>query len=140
VSPYHIVLADDHVLLRRQVKRILASTGDLEVVGEAGDGQDLLDMLDKARPGTDMVILDISMPKLTGLQATRRIKRDHPGLKILILTVHRETAYLNEAFSAGAEGYLLKDDADRELFSAIEAIRGGGTYVSPFFRGRAGTA
>jgi DNA-binding NarL/FixJ family response regulator len=128
-GPYRIVLADDHVMFRRGIKRIVEGMADVEVVGEAGDGLELLELLKKMTP--ELVILDISMPNLRGLEATREVKIINPEIKVLLLTMHKDKEYLYHAFSAGAEGYLLKEDADTELFNAIEAIKKGGTYVSP---------
>jgi DNA-binding NarL/FixJ family response regulator len=85
-----------------------------------------------------MAIVDITMPNLGGIEATRRIKMTYPEVKVLILTIHKEQEYLDQAFSAGAEGYLLKEDANTELFSAIETIRQGGIYVSPLLSERPG--
>jgi len=129
MEPYRIVLADDHKMFRQGVKMIIDETDDLEVVGEADDGLELLELLKKVSP--QMVIMDISMPKMRGVEATREIKITDPGMKILILTMHRNKELLYHCFSAGAEGYLLKEDTDTELFSAIEAIRTGRSYVSP---------
>ncbi|MBI4848702.1 MAG: response regulator transcription factor [Nitrospirae bacterium] len=126
---YKIIIADDHSLLREGLKRILAERDDLEIIGEAGDGLELLTLLKKMTP--HFVILDISMPNLRGLEAIHEIKGVHPGVKILVLTMHKDAEYLYQAMSAGAEGYLLKEDADSELFSAIDSIRYGKTYVSP---------
>lgn len=126
---YHIVLADDHVLLREGLKRVLEEKNDLKVVGEAKDGLEVLAILDKL--ASHMVILDISMPNLGGIEATHRIKRLHPGVKVLILTMHKSKEYLQHAIAAGADGYLLKEDANTDLFSAIERIRRGEVYVSP---------
>jgi DNA-binding NarL/FixJ family response regulator len=83
-----------------------------------------------------MAILDITMPNLGGIEATRRIKMTYPEVKVLILTIHKDQEYQHQAFSAGAEGYLLKEDASTELFSAIETIRQGGIYVSSLLSGR----
>lgn len=129
VSPYRILLADDHVMFRQGMKRILEGVADLEVVGEVGDGLKLLERLKKSSP--DMVILDISMPNLRGIEATKEIKTAYSEVKVLILTMHKDKEYLYHAISAGADGYLLKEDADTELFSAIETIRRGGNYISP---------
>ena len=129
MAPYHLVLADDHVLFRQGLERILEKKGDLEVVGEAGDGLELLNLLKKLTP--HMIILDISMPNLRGLEAIHEIKGIYPEMKILILTMHKDKEYLHQAMSAGADGYLLKEDADTELFSAIEMVRLGKIYVSP---------
>lgn len=131
MGSYRIVLADDHALFRQGLKKIINGVADLEVAGEAGDGAELLSLLDST--AAQMVILDVSMPKLRGIEAIREVKKRHPPLKTLILTMYRE--YLHQALSAGAEGYLLKEDADRQLFSAIENIRQGRRYVSPRLRG-----
>jgi DNA-binding NarL/FixJ family response regulator len=128
-KPYRIVLADDHAMFRRGVKRIIQENKELEVIGEAGDGLQLLEIIKKSSP--DMVILDVSMPNLRGLEATREIKMAYPEIKIIILTMHKDKEYLFHALAAGAEGYLLKEDADEELFSAIKIIRQGGAYFSP---------
>lgn len=129
MRPYRIVLADDHVMLRQGIKKIIEASKDMVVVGEAGDGLDLLDLLKKISP--DMVILDISMPKLRGIEATREINMTYPEIKILILSMHKKKEYFYHVFSAGAKGYLLKEDMDSELLSAIETIRQGEIYLSP---------
>ncbi len=126
---YRVLLADDHAILRHGLRRTLQQASGLEVVGEAGDGLELLKMVDRLRP--QMVILDISMPKLRGLEAVREIKKTHPSTKILILTMHKEREYLYEGISAGADGYLVKEDPAAELFSAIDRVRKGKIYVSP---------
>jgi DNA-binding NarL/FixJ family response regulator len=131
MAPYSIILADDHVLVRQGLRRILEGTDDLEVVGEANDGLDLLQLLKRVTP--QMVILDIFMPNLRGIEAITEIKTMQPEVKILILTMHRDKEYLYLALSAGAKGYLLKEDAARDLFSAIAEVRQGKTYISPYF-------
>lgn len=128
-SPFKIVLADDHVMFRRGVKSMIQGMDNVEVVGEAGDGFELLNLLKHIRP--HLVIMDISMPNLRGLEATREIKTLDPGIKVLILSMHKEREYLYHALTAGVEGYLLKEDADGELISAIETLRQGGTFISP---------
>jgi len=137
-TPYRILLADDHDVLRQSLKNILTGSGDLEVVGEAADGLELLNLLKMSKLTPHMAILDITMPNLGGIETTRRIKMTYPEVKVLILTIHKDEEYLHQAFSAGAEGYLLKEDANTELFSAIETIRQGGIYVSPLLSGRPG--
>ena len=129
--PYQIVLADDHVLLRQGLKRLIEEMGDLDVVGEASDGLELLNLLKKITP--HMVILDISMPNLGGIEAARVIKMTYPKIKILFLSMHKSQEYLHYAIAAGAEGYLVKEDADTELFSAIETIRQDRIFISPLF-------
>jgi DNA-binding NarL/FixJ family response regulator len=131
MTPYCIVLADDHVLVRQGLRRILEGRADLKVIGEANDGLELLNLLMTVSP--DMIILDIFMPNLRGIEAIHEIKRMNPDAKVLILTMHKDKEYLYLALSAGAKGYLLKEDADKELFSAIEKVRQGRTYVSPYF-------
>jgi len=129
MTPYCLVLADDHVLFREGIKSLLQRKTYFEIVGESSDGLELLRLLDKVTP--QMVILDISMPSLRGIEAIHEIKTIHPDVKILILTMHKDKELLRQAITAGAEGYLLKEDAGAELFSAIEKIRQGRTYVSP---------
>jgi DNA-binding NarL/FixJ family response regulator len=129
VKPYHIVLADDHFMFRHGIKRIIEESDGLLVIGEASDGLELLSLLKKATP--DMVILDISMPKLRGLEAAREIKTLYPQVKILILSMHKSKEYLVQALSARIDGYLLKEDTDVELVSAIETIQRGKIFLSP---------
>jgi two-component system nitrate/nitrite response regulator NarL len=127
--PYEILLVDDHPLVRQGIKNIIAEKSELVVVGELRDGLELLDCLKNRLP--QMVILDISMAHLGGIEATRLIKSSHPEIKVLILTLHNRREYVDQARLAGAEGYLLKDEAIKELLPAIEALRQGGTYLSP---------
>jgi len=116
-------------MFRQGLKRILAERSDLEVIGEVDCGLELLKLLQKLVP--DLIILDISMPNLRGIEAIHEIRIVHPDVKILILTMHKDKEYLHQAISAGADGYLLKEDADTELSSAIETIRHGRFYISP---------
>ena len=131
MDPYRIVLADDHALLRHGIKTIIEGGEGIVVVGEAKDGLELLEVLKGIT--TDMVILDISMPGLRGIEATSEIKMIYPDIKVLMLTMHKRKEYFYHALSACADGYLLKEDTATELFSAIKMIREGGVYVSPFF-------
>jgi len=126
---YRVVLADDHVLVRQGLKRILEENPALEVKGEVGDGLELLSLLNREK--TDLVILDVSMPNLRGIEAIPEMRRMQPHVRVLILTMHNEEEYLYQAISAGADGYLLKEDAEKELFFAIETIQGGKVYISP---------
>ena len=120
-------------MFRRCVKDLLEGTGGLKVIGEAGDDLRLLDLFKKELP--DMVIWGISMPNQQGLAATREIKSVYPNVKILILTMHREKEYVDYVLAAGAEGYLLKENADAEIFMAVEKVRQGERYVSPLVAG-----
>jgi DNA-binding NarL/FixJ family response regulator len=129
MHPYKIILADDHALFREGLKRILADASILQVIGEVADGLELLKILKHLNP--DMVILDITMPNIRGIEAIQEIRTIHPESKILVLTMHKDMEYLHQAISSGAHGYLLKEDADRELFSAIDTVKQGKIYVSP---------
>jgi DNA-binding NarL/FixJ family response regulator len=124
---YKIIIADDHALIRRGLRKIIEGVADLEIVGEAGNGLELLELLKTVLP--DMVILDISMPKMRGIEAINEIKLKCPGLKVLVLSMHTE--YVHQAVTAGANGYLLKEDAEKDLFSAITSIRNRRIYLSP---------
>ena len=126
---YRVILADDHVLVRRGLKLILEENSNLEIAAEVGDGLELLNVLQKINP--DLIILDVSMPNLRGIEAIPEIRRVRPNAKVLMLTMHKEEDYLYQAISAGANGYLLKEDAEKELFSAIEHIKNGKIYISP---------
>jgi len=115
------------------MKRLIQEEPGLEVVGEAKDGAELLEQLNDLKP--DLVILDISMPDTGGIEAAREIRKHHPNLKVLILTMHKKKEYLYHTISAGAQGYLVKEDSDIELFSAIETIRKGDVYVTHLLTG-----
>lgn len=128
MTPYRIVLADDHVMVRQGLRKIIEAEADLEVIGEAGDGLALVRLLKRLHP--ELVILDISMPHLRGIEAIHEVKAIQPDLKVLILTMHGELELLNAAISAGANGYVLKEEADTRLFAAIGKIRQGELYVS----------
>jgi DNA-binding NarL/FixJ family response regulator len=126
---YRVILADDHTLFRSGVKRILEEVPGVQVIGEAADGLQLLTLLKEMTP--DLVILDISMPKMRGLEAIQEIKAAYPQVQVLILTMHKNAEYLSHTLGAGAAGFLLKQDADPELLEAINTIRQGKTYLSP---------
>jgi len=128
MSSYHIMLADDHVLMRQGLRRIIEESPDFKVVGEVGDGEELLKLLGGVTP--HLVVLDISMPNLRGIEAVREVKSRYPKVKVLMLTMHRDKEYLYQALESGADGYLLKEDADTELLFAISNILHGGFHVS----------
>jgi len=130
---YRIILADDHVLVREGVKRIIQEDPKLTVVDETGDGLELLRLLEDTP--TDMIILDISMPGLGGIEAVKIIKELYPQIKVLVLTMHKNKEYLYVAMDNGADGYLVKDDANDVLHSAIKTIRRGKTFISPLIFG-----
>ncbi|WP_434443653.1 response regulator [Lentzea sp. E54] len=124
-----ILLADDHALVRRGVRMILDNEPDLEVVAEAGDGAEAISQAKKDRP--DLAILDIAMPRLTGLQAARELSRLQPDLRILILTMYDNEQYFFEALKAGASGYVLKSVADRDLVEACRSAMRGEPFLYP---------
>ena len=124
-----ILLADNHVMFRRAIRSLIQGMHNVEVVGEAGEGLELLRLLKDIHP--HLVIMDISMPNLRGLEAIREIKTLDREIKVLILTMHKNREFLHHALTAGAEGYLLKEDTDGELIAAIDTLRKGGTFISP---------
>ena len=128
MAPYRIIIADDHSLIRQGLKSLIRTDSTLLVVGEASNGLDLLDRLREA--SSDMVIVDITMPQLNGIEAVERIRNLHPQVAILVLTMHSGSHYFYQAMAAGADGYLIKDDSDNELLIAIDTIRAGKPYVS----------
>jgi DNA-binding NarL/FixJ family response regulator len=132
-TPYKIVLADDHTLVRETVKQSLEKRPDLQVIGEARDGLELLGLLRKVTP--DLIIIDVSMPNLSGLEAVQEIRKLLPAVKIMMLTMHKSGEYLHKAIASGVQGYLLKENALADLYGAVQAIRGGGTYISPLIAG-----
>ena len=121
------------MMFRQGIKKIIEENPELKVIAELGDGLELSDYFNKnAIP--DMVILDISMPNMSGIEATAEIKKNYPEIKVLILTIHNDKEYMNRALAAGTNGYLLKDEAGSELFSAISTIRHGENYICPLMR------
>ena len=124
-----IVIAEDHTILREGLRVLLSSHPDLEVVGEAVDGREAIRRVDEAAP--DLVLLDLSMPRMNGMDAIREIRRGSPETKILALTVHKAEEYVLSALEAGADGYALKDATHAELLTAIRSVLAGKRYLSP---------
>ncbi len=124
-----VMIADDHGIVRSGLRALLESQEDLEVVAEAADGLEARDLAIRERP--DLAILDVKMPKLTGLQATREIREQAPEVAVLILSMHDDERYLFEALKAGASGYVLKRQADSELLEAIRAVERGEPFLTP---------
>lgn len=125
---YRILLADDHGIVRGGIKLLLDRQPGLEVVAEAGDGAEAVELALRHRP--DLCILDVGMPRLTGLQATREIKQHLPDTQILVLSMHDDERYLYEALKAGAAGYVLKREADQDLLSAVRAVERGEAFLT----------
>ena len=129
-----ILLADDHVTVREGVKMIINAQADMEVVAEAADGRGAVAEAQAVRP--DVVVMDVSMPKVNGLKATEMLKECCPEVKVLALTRHQDDGYLQQLLRAGAAGYVLKQSRPAELLQAIRAIGGGGSYLDPAVAGR----
>ena len=124
-----VLIADDHGIVRSGIRLLLERQADIEVIGEAADGAEAREMAIRERP--DLAILDVKMPKLTGLQATREIKSQAPEVSVLILSMHDDERYLFEALKAGASGYVLKAQADTDLLAAIRAVARGEPFLTP---------
>ncbi len=124
-----VLIADDHGIVRSGIRLLLDRQPDIDVIGEAADGAEAREMVIRERP--DLAILDVRMPKLTGLQATREIKQQAPEVAILILSMHDDERYLFEALKAGASGYVLKAQADTDLLDAIRAVEQGEPFLTP---------
>jgi DNA-binding NarL/FixJ family response regulator len=130
---FNIVIAEDHTILREGLKALLSSQQDLKVVGEAGDGLEAIRCVQSHHP--DLILLDLSMPRMTGLDAIKEIKRVNTDTKIIMLTVHSTEEYILATLQAGADGYVLKDAHSSELMTAIRHVLDGRRYLSPSISG-----
>ncbi len=124
-----VFLVDDHTVVRQGLRRILESDDEIEIVGEAGDGRTAIELVQKLRP--HVVVMDVAMPELNGIEATRQILKRVEGAKVLVLSMHGDDVYVRQALKAGARGYLLKDSEDLDLIKAVKAIKSGGSFFSP---------
>lgn len=129
MSTLRIVLADDHALVRAGIRALIESIPNVTVVGEAGDGREALRLVEEKSP--DIALLDMAMPEISGLSATESIARMHPGVKVIILSMHQSPEFVMHALRAGAHGYIVKDAASSELEAAIHAVARGESYLSP---------
>ena len=125
----NIVLADDHTILREGLRALLTADSNIEVVGEARDGREAVRCVEKLGP--DLLLMDLSMPRMSGMDAIREIKKRYPETKIIALTVHKTEEYLLSTLQAGADGFVLKDATHDELILAIKNVMGGKSYLSP---------
>jgi DNA-binding NarL/FixJ family response regulator len=130
-----VLIVDDHVVIRRGVQGILSTYPEWDLCGEADNGQDAIRLAGELAP--EVVIMDVSMPGMNGLEATRIIHDVLPETKVLLLTLHSSSEFVRSAFRAGARGYVLKSDAENELVRALNVVIGEGTYVSPAVDARA---
>lgn len=124
-----VLIADDHGIVREGLRRLLESETDIDVVGEAGDGEELLRQCERLRP--QVVILDITMPKLGGLETLERLRKSHPSVKAILLSVHSDPPFVQSAVSLGADGYLLKNGPAADVIEAVKAVIRGGSFFSP---------
>ena len=128
-NPYEIVIAEDHTILRQGLRALLSSDPDFEVVGEAEDGRAAVRSVEKLSP--DLLLMDLSMPRMTGMEAITEIKKRSPDTRIVVLTVHKGEEYVLSALRAGADGYVLKDAGRDELVTAVKKVLEGKRYLSP---------
>jgi DNA-binding NarL/FixJ family response regulator len=124
-----ILLADDHAVVRQGFRMILAAQADMEIVGEAGNGREAVERAEELKP--DIVVMDVAMPELNGIEATRRLAGSAPHTRVVALSMHKDSVYVREILRAGARGYLLKDSPAGDLVSAIRAVASGQSYLSP---------
>jgi two-component system, NarL family, response regulator NreC len=129
MNKIRILLADDHPMIRSGLMKLLESYKEFVIVGEAGDGEEAVKLTKKLEP--DVVIVDISMPKLSGIEATKLIRKNNPASKVLVLTMHDNEEYVYQIFKCGAGGYMLKNTGKEELAAAIHAVADGGHFFSP---------
>jgi len=124
-----ILLADDHAVVRAGFKMILSAQADMEIVGEAGNGREAVELAEELKP--DIVVMDVAMPELNGIEATRRLATSLPHARVVALSMHKDSVYVRETLRAGARGYLLKDSPAGDLVSAVRAVASGESYLSP---------
>ena len=129
IGKHKVVIAEDHTILREGLRALLSSSADFEIVGEAEDGRSAIQCVEKVKP--DLVLMDLSMPRMNGMEALREIKKLRPETKVLALTVHKAEEYVLAALAAGADGYVLKDATHTELVMAIKSVLMGKRYLSP---------
>jgi two-component system response regulator NreC len=129
VKTTRVLLADDHAILRSGLRLLLEREADLRVTGEATDGREALEWL--ARESVDVVVMDVGMPGLNGMEATEQITRKHPAIGVVVLSMHRDETYVLRCLRAGARGYVLKESAESELIAAIRSVMAGRSYFSP---------
>jgi RNA polymerase sigma factor (sigma-70 family) len=124
-----ILLADDHGVVRQGFKMILGAQADMEIVGEAANGREAVEQAERLKP--DIVVMDVAMPELNGIEATRRLAESAPHVRVLALSMHKDSVYVRETLRAGARGYLLKDSGANDLVAAVRAVANGEGYLSP---------
>jgi len=134
VNTLRIFLADDHVVMREGLRSLVNAQADMDVVGEADNGRTTLSKARELQP--DVIVMDVSMPELNGIQVTERLKRAYQKIKVLVLTAHDDSGYLRQLLEVGASGYVLKKAAAEELINAIRVVATGGVYLDPALAGK----
>src|ERR1700724_2459528 len=124
-----VLLADDHAMVRKGSRLILEAQPDMEITGEAGNGREPVELAEKLHP--DLVVMEVAMPELNGIEATRRLAASTPRIRVLALSMHKDSVYVREILRAGARGYLLKDSIDADLLAAVRAVARGEGWISP---------
>src|SRR5919198_3389990 len=124
-----VLLVGDHTVVRQGLRRILETDDEIEIVGETGDGRSAVEMAQRMHP--NIVVMDIALPELNGIEATRQIMKRNEGTRVLILTMHSDDVCVRQSLKAGARGYLLKDSGDLDLLRAVKAIGRGGSFFNP---------
>lgn len=127
--PFRIMIVEDHTLVREGLVSLLRTEGDFQIVAEAGDGQQAIQLSGTVQP--DMLLMDLSLPNINGTEAITEIKRRHPNIQVIVLTLHRSEEYIRAALRAGSSGYVLKDDSSEELLAALHSVAKGKIYLSP---------
>jgi DNA-binding NarL/FixJ family response regulator len=123
------LIADDHGIVREGLRRLLESEPDIRVCAEASDGREAVELVEKHRPG--LVVLDITMPRLGGLETLERLRAEHPGVKVILLSMHGDPTFIESAVALGVDGYILKNGRAGEVLAAVRAVMKGGSYFSP---------
>jgi two-component system, NarL family, response regulator NreC len=129
MSPTRVLIADDHPLIRSGLRALLARESDFEVVGEAADGYQALELVEQLKP--DVVMLDVSMPRLNGIDVAQKISEKIPSTRVIIVSIHSDEGYVLRALKAGAKGYLLKASPEGDILNAVRAVAAGQAYLSP---------
>jgi DNA-binding NarL/FixJ family response regulator len=128
MEPIKVILADDHILVRDGIKYLIENEKNIIVIDEASDGKEALEVIDRNKP--DLLIVDIRMPEMTGIEVVRQLKKDHPEVKTLVLSMHHSREYVIQSIQAGADGYLLKGSSKDEFVKAVRTIAAGGKYFT----------
>jgi DNA-binding NarL/FixJ family response regulator len=129
IRKVRVLLADDHSVVRSGFRMLISAQADMEVVGEASNGRQAVELAGQLQP--DVIVMDVTMPELNGIEATRRVSNDVPRARVLALSMHKDAVYVREILRAGARGYLLKDSGETDLIAAIRSVAKGEGYLSP---------